>query len=142
MRTTGSVEPYTDLKIKKRIDDGLMPGPAIDSTAPYLEGAPTRFAQMHELKDAGEAREMVDYWAGQGMTSYKAYMNITRDELGAAIEEAHKHHAKLTGHLCSVSWHEAIALGIDDDLEHGLGVCGYGVCYGQEAGRLSRGRFA
>jgi imidazolonepropionase-like amidohydrolase len=118
MRTTGSVEPYTDLKIKKRIDDGLMPGPAIDSTAPYLEGAPTRFAQMHELKDADEARQMVDYWAGQGMTSYKAYMNITRDELGAAIEQAHKHHAKLTGHLCSVTWHEAIGLGIDD-LEHG-----------------------
>jgi len=118
MRTTGSVEPYADLKIKQRIDAGLMPGPAIDATAPYLEGAPTRFAQMHELRDAAEARQMVDYWAGEGMTSYKAYMNITRDELGAGIEQAHSHHAKLTGHLCSVTWHEAIALGIDN-LEHG-----------------------
>ena len=45
-------------------------------------------------------------------------MNITRDELGAAIQQAHAHNMKLTGHLCSVTWPEAIALGIDD-LEHG-----------------------
>jgi imidazolonepropionase-like amidohydrolase len=48
-RTTGSLEPYTDLKVKSRIDANLMPSPSIDATAPYLEGKPTRFAQMHEL---------------------------------------------------------------------------------------------
>ena len=118
MRTTGSLEPYTDIKIKQRIDAGLMPGPKIDLTAPYLEGKPTPFAQMHELTGTDDAKRMVDYWADEGMTSYKAYMNITRDELGAAIQEAHARHFKLTGHLCSVTWHEAIALGIDD-FEHG-----------------------
>ena len=118
MRTTGSLEPYTDIKVKERIDAGLMPGPKIDLTAPYLEGKPTSFAQMHELTGADDAKRMVDYWADEGMTSYKAYMNITRDELGAAIKEAHAHNLKLTGHLCSVTWPEAIALGIDD-FEHG-----------------------
>jgi hypothetical protein len=118
MRTTGSVEPYTDLKLKKRIDAGLMPGPSIDASAPYLEGSPTLFAQMHELTGPEDAKRLVDYWAGEGMTSFKAYMNITRDELSAAIKEAHSHKMKLTGHLCSVTWPEAIALGIDD-LEHG-----------------------
>jgi hypothetical protein len=38
MRTTGSVEPYTDLKVKSRIAANLMPGLSIDATAPYLEG--------------------------------------------------------------------------------------------------------
>jgi hypothetical protein len=118
MRTTGSLEPYTDLKVKSRIDANLMPGPSIDATAPYLEGAPTRFAQMHELTGPDDAKRMVDYWAAEGMTSYKAYMNITREELGVAIQEAHAHKMKLTGHLCSVTWPEAVALGIDD-LEHG-----------------------
>jgi imidazolonepropionase-like amidohydrolase len=118
MRTTGSLEPYTDIKVKQRIDAGLMPGPKIDLTAPYLEGKPTFFAQMHELTGVEDAKRMVDYWADEGMTSYKAYMNITRDELSAAIQEAHARHMKLTGHLCSVTWHEAIALGIDD-FEHG-----------------------
>jgi hypothetical protein len=118
MRTTGSLEPYTDLKVKSRIDANLMPGPNIDATAPYLEGAPTRFAQMHELTGPDDAKRMVDYWAAEGMTSYKAYMNITREELGVAIQQAHAHKLKLTGHLCSVTWPEAVALGIDD-LEHG-----------------------
>src|ERR1700683_1152987 len=118
MRTTGSLEPYTDLKVKSRIDANLMPGPTIDATAPYLEGAPTRFAQMHELTGADDAKRMVDYWTAEGMTSYKAYMNITREELSAAIQAAHAHKLKLTGHLCSITWPEAIALGIDD-LENG-----------------------
>ena len=118
MRTTGSVEPYMDLKLKQRIDANLSPGPAIDATAPYLEGPPTIFAQMHELTGPDDAKRLVDYWATEGTTSYKAYMNITREELGAAIEAAHAHKLKLTGHLCSVTWPEAIALGIDD-LEHG-----------------------
>lgn len=118
MRTTGSLEPYTDLKVKSRIDANLMPGPSIDATAPYLEGAPTRFAQMHELTGPDDAKRMVDYWAVEGMTSYKAYMNITREELSVAIQQAHAHKLKLTGHLCSVTWPEAVALGIDD-LEHG-----------------------
>src|ERR1700732_1447457 len=118
MRTTGSLEPYTDLKAKSRIDANLMPGPNIDSTAPYLEGAPTIFAQMHELTGPDDAKRMVDYWAAEGMTSFKAYMNITREELRGAIKQAHAHNLKLTGHLCSATWPEAIALG-RDDCEHG-----------------------
>ena len=118
IRTTGSLEPYADLKVKSRVDANLMPGPSIDATAPYLEGAPTRFAQMHELTGSDDAKRMVDYWAAEGMTSYKAYTNITRDELRVAIQQAHAHKLKLTGHLCSVTWPEAVALGIDD-FEHG-----------------------
>jgi enamidase len=54
-----------------------------------------------------------------GATSLKAYMHITRDELRAAIDEGHKRGLKATGHLCSVTYREAAALGIDD-LEHGF----------------------
>ena len=42
-----------------------------------------------------------------------------RDELGAAIDEAHKRGLKITGHLCSVTYAEAADLGIDN-LEHGF----------------------
>src|SRR5437667_12797075 len=52
------------------------------------------------------------------MSSFKAYMNITRAELAAAADAAHRRGLRITGHLCSVSWPEAIAAGIDD-LEHG-----------------------
>lgn len=120
MRTTGSVETYADLNLKKMIDSGLVPGPHIDVTGPYLEGANAYlFMQMHQLTGPDDARQLVDYWADQGVTSFKAYMDITRDELKAAVEEAHKRGLKITGHLCSVTYPEAVALGIDD-LEHGF----------------------
>ena len=119
MRTTGSVEPYADLNVKAEIDAGLMVGPHMDVTAPYLEGPGSRFIQMHQLRDAADARQTVAFWAEQGATSFKAYMNITRAELKAAVDEAHRRHLKITGHLCSITYPEAAALGIDD-LEHGF----------------------
>jgi imidazolonepropionase-like amidohydrolase len=76
---------------------------------------------MHPLKDAADATRTVNFWADQGATSFKAYMNITRAELKAAIEAAHARGIKLTGHLCSVTYPEAAALGIDN-LEHGFWV--------------------
>ena len=63
--------------------------------------------------------EEVAFWADQGVNSFKAYMHITRAELKAAIDEAHRHHLKVTGHLCSVTYPEAVELGIDN-LEHGF----------------------
>lgn len=63
---------------------------------------------------------MVDYWADAGATSFKAYMNITRAELAAAADAAHKRGLKITGHLCAVTYPEAVAAGIDD-FEHGFG---------------------
>ena len=90
LRTTGSIEPYTDLELKKMIDRGEIPGPKIHVTGPYLEGVGAFTPQMHVLTGPDDARKLVDYWAGEGVTSFKAYMNITRAELGAAVEEAHK----------------------------------------------------
>ena len=119
MRTTGSVETYTDLNLKRAIDEGKLPGPHIDVTGPYLEGPNSYFLQMHQLSGPDEARQMVEYWADRGVTSFKAYMNITRAELKAAIDAAHKRGIKVTGHLCSVTYKEAAELGIDD-LEHGF----------------------
>jgi len=119
IRTTGSIEPYTDLNLKKLIDAGRLTGPEIFVTGPYLEGSGAYTPQMHELSGPDEARKTVDFWADEGVTSFKAYMHITRAELGAAIDEAHKRGIKVTGHLCSVGFREAADLGIDD-LEHGL----------------------
>jgi len=118
LRTTGSVEPYTDLKVRSRIEAGTMPGPHLDLTAPYLEGRGTIFAQMHELSGPDEVEKFIGYWAATGMSSLKAYMYLTRAELTAAVAAAHRRGLRITGHLCAVSWPEAIAAGIDD-LEHG-----------------------
>lgn len=119
MRTAGNTNGYGELNIARAIAHGDKPGPWIDATAPYLQGPGLGIGQMYELKDASDARRMVNFWADAGATSFKAYMNITRAELGAAVEEAHKRGLKITGHLCSVTYREAAALGIDN-LEHGF----------------------
>jgi len=119
MRTAGNMNGYGELAIAHAIERGEKPGPWIDATGPYLQGPGLGFGQMHELKNADDARRMVSFWADAGATSFKAYMNITRAELRAAVEEAHKRGLKITGHLCSVTYREAVAAGIDD-LEHGF----------------------
>ena len=118
-RTTGSLEPYTDLEIKKLIDAGRTPGPKLRITGPYLGDLRGLAPQLHMLTGPEDAARMVDYWADEGVTSFKAYMSITAEELKVAIEHAHARGLKITGHLCVVGFREAAALGIDD-LEHGI----------------------
>src|SRR6202167_5837915 len=119
IRTTGALEPYTDLELKKQIDKGETPGPKMHVTGPYLEGAGSWALQMHQLTGPDDATKTVNFWLDQGVDSFKAYMFITPAELSAAVTAAHKRGAKVTGHLCSIGFREAAAIGIDD-LEHGL----------------------
>ena len=118
IRTGGNMNGYMDINLKRAIERGQKAGPAIDATAPYVNG-PNQFQQMTAVSDAAQARQHVAYWAGQGATSVKAYMQISRAALAATVDEAHKHGLKVTGHLCSVTYGEAADLGIDN-LEPGF----------------------
>ena len=140
MRTAGNANGYGELAIARAIARGEKPGPQIDATAPYLQGPGLGIGQMYELKDSAEARRFVDFWADAGATSFKAYMNLTRAELAAAGNAAHRRGMKITGHLCSITYREAASLGIDN-LEHGFFVATDfehdkkpDVCPGQAAG--------
>jgi imidazolonepropionase-like amidohydrolase len=119
IRTGGSLEPYTDLEIRDQINRGDAPGPKMHVTGPYLEGKGTFAVQLHQLTGPDDATRLVNYWLDEGVDNFKAYNFITADELSAAISAAHKRGAKVTGHLCSIGFREAAALGIDN-LEHGL----------------------
>jgi imidazolonepropionase-like amidohydrolase len=142
-RTAGSLEPYTDISVKQAIDAGRIPGPRLFLTGPYLEGEPSIGPQLHALTGPEDAARLVNYWAEEGATSFKAYMHITPQELKAAIDAAHARGLKVTGHLCAVGFREAAALGIDN-LEHGLAVDTEffpgkqeGVCPGQNPGQAA-----
>jgi imidazolonepropionase-like amidohydrolase len=119
IRTGGSMEPYTDLNLKRAIDAGRIPGPRMHVTGPYLNGPGLPILSVKALTGPEDARRMVAYWADEGVTSLKVYMHITRAELATVIEEAHERGMKVTGHLCSITFREAAELGIDD-LEHGF----------------------
>jgi imidazolonepropionase-like amidohydrolase len=118
IRTTGSRAPYAEINLKDQIDHGFSAGPRIHITAPYITG-PQGGGAMAILSSPDAAQRFVAYWTSEGATWIKAYTDIRRAELGAAIAEAHKRGIKVTGHLCSVSFQEAVSLGIDN-LEHGM----------------------
>jgi imidazolonepropionase-like amidohydrolase len=119
MRTTGTINASDDLQVKQLIDDGRIAGPDMFVTGPFIEGPGSFAYQLKPNLTADDVRLFVRYWVDAGATSFKAYMNVSQEVLGAAIDEAHKLGAIVTGHLCSVTFEEASALGIDN-LEHGL----------------------
>lgn len=118
IRTTGARSPYEELNLKREIDAGLVIGPTMFTTGPYLTGQ-RGSRTMTRLNGPDDARRVVRYWSEEGVSWFKAYTEISRAELAAAIEEAHKHGVKVTAHLCSVTYSEAVDMGIDN-LEHGL----------------------
>lgn len=119
IRTTGSVEPYTDLHIAASIDRGEMVGPHMAVTSPYMTGWEPFFVQMGALRNQKDAKETVDYWADRGVTSFKLYTSLPVDIATAVIAEAHARHLKVLAHLCSIGLTDAVRLGVDS-LEHGL----------------------
>src|ERR1043165_3479440 len=94
IRTTGSRSPYAEINLKDAVDHGFAPGPRIHITAPYITGE-AGGGSMAILNSPEAARRFVDYWSAEGATWIKAYTDIRRAELGAAIQEAHKRGIKV-----------------------------------------------
>ena len=118
IRTTGAFSPYSELNLKRSIQEGQEIGPRMFITGPYLSGAGA-MSQMFQVSTPEDARRVVAYWADEGVDWFKAYTRIGDEELAAAIDEAHRRGVRVTGHLCSVSFREAVAMGIDN-IEHGF----------------------
>jgi imidazolonepropionase-like amidohydrolase len=117
--TAGSMLPYHELNLKRAVDEGWTPGPRFFVTGPYLDGTASRNPMSLKVPTPEAARRAVAYWAAEGATWIKFLTNVRRDVLRAGIEEAHARGLRVTGHLCSVTFTEAAALGIDL-LQHGL----------------------
>ncbi len=118
IRTTGSISPYAEISLKQQIERGEVPGPRMHISGPYLTG-PDGVVERKHITTPEEAKRVVNYWADEGATWFKVYTQITRENLKAITEAAHQRGLKVTCHLCSVGYREAVAAGIDA-LEHGL----------------------
>lgn len=119
MRTGGSIQPQTDLNVMKWINEGKMTGPNMFVTGPFIEREGPKVPELGFIDNAEEVAFLVNYWADKGVTSFKVYNNITREDLEICVTEAHKRGLKVTGHLCSLTYKEASEIGIDN-LEHGF----------------------
>ncbi len=118
IRTTGSIVPYAEISLKRQIEAGDVPGPRMHVSGPYITG-PDQVVERKHITTPEQAKRVVDYWADEGATWFKVYTEISRENLRAVAEAAHARGVKVTGHLCSVGYREAVEAGIDA-LEHGL----------------------
>jgi hypothetical protein len=116
--TAGSQLPYQELNLKRTIDAGVLPGPRLHIAGPYLAAGSPGPGPFRVVSTSEEARRVVGYWAEEGATWFK-FMDGPREVLQAVIEEAHGRGLRVTGHLCSITFGEAAALGIDA-LQHGF----------------------
>ncbi len=116
--TAGSQMPYQELNLKRTIDAGALPGPRLHISGPYLTGGTQRPGMFRIITSPEEARRVVAYWADEGATWFKV-IDGPSAVLRAVIEAAHARGLRVTGHLCSVTFTEAAALGIDA-LQHGF----------------------
>src|SRR5919107_252008 len=88
IRTAGSIEPQTDLAIKRLVGEGKLIGPDMDVTAPYIEEAGMDIPALNTIKGPEDAAATTRYWADKGCTSFKMYMHATRADLAAVVREA------------------------------------------------------
>lgn len=121
IRTAGTDHPYVEKNLKRTIDRGEVPGPEIHLTSPYFNGPGGLFSDII-VTQPDEARRSVRYWAAEGFRWFKVHDRITRSVLEAIIDEAHKHQARVTGHLQSIGCLDAVELGIDN-IEHSWSSC-------------------
>jgi hypothetical protein len=77
LRTAGTLSPDADLNVRRAIDASRQPGPDIDVTGPYLGGPSEEIPELPRLSGPEEAVRIVNFWADEGVHSYKAYTQIT-----------------------------------------------------------------
>jgi imidazolonepropionase-like amidohydrolase len=118
IKTAGAFFPYGEVNLKRAIDRGEAAGPHMYVSVSVGSGTSSTGNQP-VVSDLAGARRVVDYWVDEGVTWFGEGLPQTRELMGALIDQAHKRGAKVSGHICSVTHREAVALGIDN-LDHGL----------------------
>ena len=118
MATAGSADAAGEIALAGSIEREETPGPRIFPSAPYITG-PGGNGPMTKPESAEAARVFVAEWADAGAVWFKLYRHTDPDIAAAFVDAVHKRGLKVTGHLCSITYREAAAMGIDS-IEHGL----------------------
>ncbi len=118
--SAGEYDPEGMQQLRQDIESGKKLGPRLINSGPYFGRARPTWGRK---RDKADIVADVKKWAPL-VGGFKAKA-IRPDDLKILIEEAHKYHLTVTGHLdsgyrSSVNPREAIAMGIDR-IEHFLG---------------------
>lgn len=118
IQTCGSASPEEEIELAEKIKTGQTVGPNIITSGPYFTGKGGN-QNMIIPRNAKHIRDTIKYWTEKGVKWFKVYRNTEPNDLQTIIQEAHDQNAKVTGHLCSITFEQATKLGIDG-IEHGF----------------------
>ncbi|WP_286269617.1 amidohydrolase family protein [Thalassotalea hakodatensis] len=118
IQTVGSAFPEKEIALASDIALGQKLGPEIIASGPYFTGSDGN-NNMQQVNKAKDIAKTLKYWKDKGVKWIKVYRHIEPTQLQTIITEAHKLKLFVTGHLCSITFAEAINMGIDG-IQHGL----------------------
>ena len=102
----------SQLKLRDRIENGLIVGPRIITPGPVLEGDPRTHPFMTRIVDPGKGRREVVRQFKTGYDFIKVYDNVRADVYKAIVDEAAMHGLQVKGHV-------PFEVGLDGVLESG-----------------------
>jgi imidazolonepropionase-like amidohydrolase len=117
--TPGSMDFAGDVALRDKIDSGEIPGPRFFLAGEYIQMTPKVIPWIKTLETADEARALVDDAARHGATAIKLYDHVQGDVMRAAIARAHDRSMRVWAHVGSVTYQEAIDMGVDQ-IFHGV----------------------
>ncbi len=100
------------LALRRELDSGSMLGPRFFTTTPIVDGDPAVWPFATKLKDAAQARDLVQSFKASGYDTIKVYNGLSRDAYAALVVAAREAHMKIVGHVpFSIGVWGALAMG-------------------------------
>jgi len=99
--------------VRDAVARGEIVGPRIFTAGRILTLATLRHSIYAPVANERDVRAEIDHQAAAGVDFIKVYQDLPPPLVRAAIDEAHRRHLRVIGHVQATTWTEAARMGID-----------------------------
>jgi len=110
-------ETEAAVALRASLANGAIAGPRLVTCGRILDTGGIESEPFVRVQNAGEARAEVQKQAEAGVDCIKVYTGVGPELLRTVLDDAHRRHLPVLGHLGATTWREAVDLGIDG-IEH------------------------
>lgn len=117
LQTAGAAQPELELELSEKAQRQELIAPTIIPSGPYITGPggnPNMIQQSRE-----KLEQTLQLWHDRGIRWFKVYRHTRKEDLATVVKFAKNNQSRVTGHLCSITFEQALQLGING-IHHGL----------------------